>query len=253
MSIRFSHLSADFRIIRTLQLTEIVVPDVVDVRDTPTLSCSYDMGTHTLNSVKWYKDESEFFRYSPMLEPNVRTFPVDGVSVVRDSPEHYCNRFMCSIQLQRLNIKSSGTYRCEVSGDAPEFKLAHGVYNMMVAEHLPDILYRPVQRPHLNPLFTLSETRHRNPSVTERQKRNRTARHTILIFKLFKFTENHNQFKFIPLNRFSSDGLSPNKEIPLPYLAVQEAGSRGKAVRGAIIFIASSSPDLWDGPKNGKI
>ncbi|XP_062545343.1 uncharacterized protein LOC134211945 [Armigeres subalbatus] len=122
-----------FRLIRTLQLTEIVVPDVVDVRDTPTLSCSYDMGTHTLNSVKWYKDDSEFFRYSPMMEQNVRTFPVEGVTVVRDSPEHYCNRFMCSIQLQRLNIKSSGTYRCEVSGDAPEFKLAHGVYNMTVA------------------------------------------------------------------------------------------------------------------------
>lgn len=68
-----------------------------------------------------------------MMEPNVRTFPVDGVTVIRDSPEHYCNRFMCRIQLHRLNIKSSGTYRCEVSGDAPEFKLAHGVYNMTVA------------------------------------------------------------------------------------------------------------------------
>lgn len=57
-----SLLFADLKLIRTLQLTEIVVPEVVDVRDTPTLSCSYDMGTHKLNSVKWYKDEREFFR-----------------------------------------------------------------------------------------------------------------------------------------------------------------------------------------------
>ncbi|XP_058822260.1 uncharacterized protein LOC131683892 [Topomyia yanbarensis] len=122
-----------FKLIRTLQLTEIIVPDVVDVRDTPTLSCSYDMGTHKLNSVKWYKDEREFFRYSPLMEQNVMIFPVDGVAVVRKSPTHFCNRFMCSIQLQQLNIKSSGSYRCEISGDAPEFKLAHGVGNMSVA------------------------------------------------------------------------------------------------------------------------
>ncbi|XP_065082408.1 uncharacterized protein LOC135704818 [Ochlerotatus camptorhynchus] len=122
-----------FRLIRTLQLTEIVVPDVVDVRDTPTLSCSYDMGNHKLNSVKWYKDEQEFFRYSPMMEQNVMTFPVDGATVMSRSPEHFCNRFMCSIQLQKLNIKSSGLYRCEISGDSPEFKLAHGIGNMTVA------------------------------------------------------------------------------------------------------------------------
>ncbi|XP_055617305.1 uncharacterized protein LOC129762789 [Toxorhynchites rutilus septentrionalis] len=122
-----------FKQIRALQLTEIVVPEVVDVRDTPTLSCSYDMGTHKLNSVKWYKDEREFFRYSPMMEQNVMTFPADGVTVARKSPAHFCNQFMCSIQLQKLNIKSSGSYRCEISGDAPEFKLAHGVGNMSVA------------------------------------------------------------------------------------------------------------------------
>lgn len=45
-----------------LRLTNIVVPEVVDFRDTVSLSCSYNMGNHTLNSVKWYKDDNEFFR-----------------------------------------------------------------------------------------------------------------------------------------------------------------------------------------------
>uniref|UniRef100_A0A182NVE0 Ig-like domain-containing protein n=1 Tax=Anopheles dirus TaxID=7168 RepID=A0A182NVE0_9DIPT len=118
---------------RCLQLTEITVPEVVDVRETVTLSCSYDMGTHKLNSVKWYKDEREFFRYSPMMPKSLMFFDVDGVTVLQNSTVQICNQFMCSIQLHKLNIRSSGSYRCEISGDAPEFKLAHGVGNMTVA------------------------------------------------------------------------------------------------------------------------
>ncbi|XP_041774746.1 uncharacterized protein LOC121594927 isoform X2 [Anopheles merus] len=118
---------------RCLQLTEITVPDVVDVRETVTLSCSYDMGTHKLNSVKWYKDEREFFRYSPLMPKSLMLFDVEGVTVLQNSTGQICNQFMCSIQLHRLNIRSSGSYRCEISGDAPEFKLAHGVGNMTVA------------------------------------------------------------------------------------------------------------------------
>ncbi|XP_035777318.1 uncharacterized protein LOC118458686 isoform X2 [Anopheles albimanus] len=116
-----------------LQLTEILVPDVADVQETVTLSCSYDMGTHKLNSVKWYKDEREFFRYSPLMPQNLMLFDVDGVTVVPNSTAQVCNHYMCSIQLHKLNTRSSGSYRCEISGDAPEFKLAHGAGNMTVA------------------------------------------------------------------------------------------------------------------------
>ncbi|XP_052900111.1 uncharacterized protein LOC128306598 [Anopheles moucheti] len=118
---------------RCLQLTDITVPEVVDVRETVTLSCSYDMGMHKLNSVKWYKDEREFFRYSPMMPKSLMFFDVDGVTLLENSTVQICNQFMCSIQLYKLTIRSSGSYRCEISGDAPEFKLAHGVGNMTVA------------------------------------------------------------------------------------------------------------------------
>ncbi|KFB37876.1 AGAP013433-PA-like protein [Anopheles sinensis] len=122
--------------VRCLQLKEISVPEVVDVRETVTLTCSYDMGTHKLNSVKWYKDGREFFRYSPMMARSLIYFEVDGVTVDRNSTEQICNQFLCTIQLHQLNIRSGGEYRCEVSGDAPEFKLAHGVGNMTVAAAL---------------------------------------------------------------------------------------------------------------------
>jgi len=45
-----------------MEMTKIVVPKVVDVKDIIKLSCSYNMGKHKLNSVKWYKNEMEFFR-----------------------------------------------------------------------------------------------------------------------------------------------------------------------------------------------
>lgn len=55
-------LLPDMQGISALFVTDISVPEIVDFRDNVTLSCSYDMSGHTLNSVKWYKDRLEFFR-----------------------------------------------------------------------------------------------------------------------------------------------------------------------------------------------
>jgi len=51
------------RRIQCLRVTDINVPQIVDFRDNVTLSCSYDISGHTLNSVKWYKNGKEFFRW----------------------------------------------------------------------------------------------------------------------------------------------------------------------------------------------
>jgi hypothetical protein len=48
---------------RTLHITNIIVPSFVDVRDIATLSCSYNLGNQKLNSVKWYKNDKEFYRW----------------------------------------------------------------------------------------------------------------------------------------------------------------------------------------------
>lgn len=57
-------------------------------------------------------------------------FKVDGVQV---SSNHVCNEKHCTINLENLNKQSGGSYRCEISGDAPEFKLSHETANMTVA------------------------------------------------------------------------------------------------------------------------
>lgn len=46
----------------SLDLTDIDVPQIVDVKDTVTLLCNYSMGRDKLHSVKWYKDGQEFYR-----------------------------------------------------------------------------------------------------------------------------------------------------------------------------------------------
>ncbi|XP_055850741.1 uncharacterized protein LOC129915280 [Episyrphus balteatus] len=124
-------LTFDGHRVCSLIVTEINVPGIVDFRDNVTLSCSYNMAGHTLNSVKWYKDENEFFRYSPMMHPYYMKFPVEGAEVQEN--KHNCNSSICRIELGALGKKSSGVYRCEVSGDAPHFKLTTKAANMTVA------------------------------------------------------------------------------------------------------------------------
>ncbi len=66
-----------------------------------------------------------------MMEKQISIWPVDGVVFSKDRP-YSCNKSSCSINLDNLNVKSSGAYRCEISGDAPEFRLSHETANMTV-------------------------------------------------------------------------------------------------------------------------
>lgn len=171
------------RTAHAMRLIRLDVPAIADYRDGVTLSCSFDMGRTALNSVKWYKDDNEFFRYAPAMRPPITTFPVAGVqlasepwqtktiggssaaassksaitgvgSAAANNNNHNrnnaampmattCNAHVCAIQLRDLRSpQSNGAYRCEISGDAPEFKLVHSTGNMTVAalpRHDPDI------------------------------------------------------------------------------------------------------------------
>ncbi|KAL5283388.1 hypothetical protein ACFFRR_005958 [Megaselia abdita] len=118
-------------IVHDIKIKDIEVPEIVDFRDHITLSCTYDISNHTLNSVKWYKDEKELFRYSPLTYPPYMKFPVDGIEIADNA--YTCNQTMCKIQFGQLRINSTGDFRCEASGDAPHFKVASKVAHMTVA------------------------------------------------------------------------------------------------------------------------
>lgn len=66
-----------------------------------------------------------------MMHPTIRTFPVNGVHLLDQT--YICNNVTCSVSLEQLGIFTSGAYRCEISGDAPEFKLVSQTANMTIA------------------------------------------------------------------------------------------------------------------------
>lgn len=66
-----------------------------------------------------------------MMHPVYIKFPVTGVHM--PDGKYYCNESTCRVELNMLSAKSSGVYKCEVSGDAPHFKLAAKEDNLTVA------------------------------------------------------------------------------------------------------------------------
>jgi hypothetical protein len=60
---------------------EIKVPDAVRRGTTVEMSCDYDLEGALLYSIKWYKDDQEFFSYVPKEAPPSRVYHVDGIFV----------------------------------------------------------------------------------------------------------------------------------------------------------------------------
>lgn len=64
-----------------LRLTELVGPPYPDRGDDVRLTCTFDTEGAKLYSVKWYKDENEFFRYMPDNWPQTQVFTLVGVEL----------------------------------------------------------------------------------------------------------------------------------------------------------------------------
>ncbi|KAG8296161.1 hypothetical protein J6590_063896 [Homalodisca vitripennis] len=122
--------------VTSLRLTEVVVPPYVDIHEDITLCCRFDTDGEKLYSVKWYKDELEFFRYMPGNTPHTQIFPRPGIvldftflllqrmksdAVTDLTPEIWSQETLSdktSVTLTALSFNTSGTYRCEVSTEA---------------------------------------------------------------------------------------------------------------------------------------
>lgn len=59
----------------------ITVPVAVASGDSAKMTCTYDLDTDPLYTVKWYKGRQEFFRYVPKELPHTRVFPWPGINV----------------------------------------------------------------------------------------------------------------------------------------------------------------------------
>ncbi|XP_022919718.1 uncharacterized protein [Onthophagus taurus] len=114
-----------------------IEPKVVQRGGYSTLSCSYDLGESQLYTVKWYRGQHEFYRYTPSEHPSTKTFPFRGVNVDIDldlSNEH-------QVVLRNVDFQLSGKFSCEVTTETPILTVTADT-NMTVVvlpEHPPSL------------------------------------------------------------------------------------------------------------------
>lgn len=74
----------------------------------------------------------------PLQQPHRMTFPVTGVSLLPESTD--CSYRLCKVVLSNITRGiSEGTYKCEVSSEAPKFDLVSMSKNVTVAGK-PEVL-----------------------------------------------------------------------------------------------------------------
>ncbi|GBL82466.1 hypothetical protein AVEN_252596-1 [Araneus ventricosus] len=92
------------------------VPGSVSRGDPIWLDCGYDLEGDELYSVKWYKDNVEFYRFLPSDIPSAQMYSLDGVflDLLRSNATHAF--------LYTSDFDTEGTYGCEVSTEIPSFR-----------------------------------------------------------------------------------------------------------------------------------
>lgn len=128
-------------------LDDWVLPSVVNKGDKVDLRCNYNMRGEELYSLKWYRDNVEFYRYIPSEVPSLTVFVMPGLEVLDySSPTH--------IVLNNVVADTSGHFKCEVSAGPPRFTTAARTTQLQIVD-------LPTSGPQiygLNPSYRLGET-----------------------------------------------------------------------------------------------
>lgn len=101
--------------VSSLEMLEIVGPQLVNMGELVTLLCRYDLGKDTVYSIKWYKDSHEIYRYVPTDQPEFFVFKTKGVNV--DGTLTMPNKLVARME----GPHGTGQYRCEVTIETPRF------------------------------------------------------------------------------------------------------------------------------------
>ncbi|XP_015922499.1 uncharacterized protein [Parasteatoda tepidariorum] len=112
----------------SLRLVSLDVPEKVARGQGIKLTCGYDLEGDVLYSIKWYRDDVEFFRYVPTDRPPGQFFPLQGIKVdIGRSNDG-------SVYIRDISDLTAGIYKCEVSADAPSFQTVSAEKPMAVQE-----------------------------------------------------------------------------------------------------------------------
>ncbi|CAB3384183.1 Hypothetical predicted protein [Cloeon dipterum] len=137
-----------------LRDVHVVVPPDVRHGDEAVLQCLFDLEGDSLYSVKWYKGEHEFYRFTPKETPSMKIFPLQGIKVDQRRSN------WSQVVLKRVLPALSDQYSCEVSADAPSFHTDFVTGKMNVVD-------LPVKQPQITNIksrYRPDETLHGNCS-----------------------------------------------------------------------------------------
>lgn len=106
-------------------------PQAVRRGENVRFTCQFDLEGDPLYAVKWYQSSKEFYRYVPKEVPPTKVFHLPGVNVdvSRSNSQE--------VVLRDVQLELSGTYKCEISADAPSFHTDIAVAQMIVVD-MPD-------------------------------------------------------------------------------------------------------------------
>jgi len=117
-------------------LLDLQIPPFVREGDTVKLVCVYDLEYDGLYSVKWYKNDIEFYSYIPKMSPSEdgqgsskkRFFDLPGVYINKEESDAR------QVVLSNVSVLASeGDYKCQVSGEAPRFAIEAQTKRLRVA------------------------------------------------------------------------------------------------------------------------
>ncbi|KAF2368891.1 Immunoglobulin V-set domain [Trinorchestia longiramus] len=109
-------------------VVEVRVPAYKIRGEDAELQCHYMLQDATLYSLKWYKGDSQFYQYIPANRETKTTFEVPGLQV------DISKSSVGKVKLVALQLAASGSYRCEVITEAPQFFTQFGEGNMTIVD-----------------------------------------------------------------------------------------------------------------------
>ncbi|CAG2162098.1 unnamed protein product [Oppiella nova] len=111
--------------VQSLQTVRITAPDYVRFGDPLWLNCSCDLQLQQIYSIKWFKDNQEFYRFI-VSEANPKTWY--NTSGVYPDP---VKSNKGDIYMTSTDFQTQGSYRCEISEETG-FQTLHEVKDIRV-------------------------------------------------------------------------------------------------------------------------
>ncbi|CAG0882759.1 unnamed protein product [Darwinula stevensoni] len=109
-----------------IQMKDMEIPSYVKEGGKAVISCNFDLEGIPLYAVKWYKDNTEFYRFVPHRQPSIQTFRVSGIQIDVSGSN------ASTILLRDVDLRTTGLFRCEAITEGPAFRTVVAEASMQV-------------------------------------------------------------------------------------------------------------------------